>query len=249
MSSDDRKTPARRPDGRAPAAGAARDGEVASFIEKVKALGEAKVGHTGERGRLIFAMDATMSRQPTWDIALAMQAEMFRTVEAIGGLDVQLVYFRGFGECRASRWVGRPEELARLMTTVGCRGGMTQIGKVLVHARRETDGRRVHALVYVGDCMEEPVDELADLAGQLGVRGLPVFLFQEGMDPAASTAFAEIARLTKGAHCRFDQGSGEQLRKLLTAVAVYAAGGRSALIEYARGTSGGGARLLLEQLE
>ena len=58
-------------------------------------------------GRLIFALDATMSRQPTWDIACKLQGEMFETARALGGLDVQLVYFRGFGECRASRLVAR----------------------------------------------------------------------------------------------------------------------------------------------
>ena len=66
------------------------------------------------RGRLIFAIDATASRQPTWDLALGLQADMFRAVKEVGGLDVQLVYFRGFGETRASKWVSDPEALARL---------------------------------------------------------------------------------------------------------------------------------------
>ena len=76
------------------------------------------------RGRLVFAMDATMSRQPTWDMALALQADMFQAVKAVGGLDVQLVYFRGAGECRASRWVSDPDALAALMTRVTCAGGL-----------------------------------------------------------------------------------------------------------------------------
>ena len=77
------------------------------------------------RGRLLFAMDATMSRQPTWDKALQIQSEMFHETARIGGLDVQLVYFRGFGECRASKWVGEPDSLARFMTSVDCRGSNT----------------------------------------------------------------------------------------------------------------------------
>ena len=76
-----------------------------------------------------------MSRQPTWDMALALQADMFHAVKAVGGLDVQLVYFRGTGECRASKWVSDPDALAALMTQVHCAGGYTQIGKVLSHAR------------------------------------------------------------------------------------------------------------------
>ena len=34
-------------------------------------------------------------------------------VKEAGGLDVQLIYFRGFGECRASKWVRDPDALAR----------------------------------------------------------------------------------------------------------------------------------------
>ncbi len=99
------------------------------------------------RGRLIFTMDATMSRQPTWDLALGQQAEMFDAVREVGGLDVQLVYFRGFNECRSSRWVGDPAALAKLMTQVQVRGGHTQIGKILSHTRREAEAAPVHALV------------------------------------------------------------------------------------------------------
>jgi hypothetical protein len=169
------------------------DGDVAAFLDTLKVM--APVPGTGARGRLIFAMDATMSREPAWDLALALQAEMFHEVKAAGGLDVQLVYFRGAGECRASKWVSDPDALARLMTQVDCHGGYTQIAKVLAHARRETGKAKVNALVYVGDAMEEEIDHLAQLAGELGLLGLPVFLFQEGYDPDAATAFRELARL------------------------------------------------------
>jgi len=202
--------------------------EVDAFIARVSTIAPAASG----RGRLIFAMDATMSRQPTWDLALGLQAEMFRAVKEVGGLDVQLVYFRGFGETRASKWVGDPEALARLMTRVSCQGGYTQIRKVLAHARRESERGKVNAVVYVGDCMEENIDELSQRAGELGLLGTPVFLFQEGRDPKAEQAFREIARLTRGAYCHFDAGSARQLRDLLTAVAVYATGGRKALQDY-----------------
>jgi hypothetical protein len=227
------------------ATGAATDAEVADFVAKVKAMAPA-VGPG--LGRLLFAMDATMSRQATWDIALGLQAEMFRVVKDVGGLSVQLVYFRGYDECRASRWVADPEAMARLMTTVSCQGGNTQISKVLSHARREMEKARVHALVYVGDCMEENIDALCAQAGEMALLGLPLFLFQEGSDARAQTAFREMARLTRGAYCRFDQGSAQQLRDLLTAVAAYASGGRKALERLAVGRDGAGARLLIEQM-
>jgi hypothetical protein len=216
--------------------------EVDDFVRRMRQLAPATASG---RGRLLFAMDATMSRQPTWDMALALQGEMFRAVKAVGGLDVQLVYFRGAGECRASKWVGDANALAALMRHVACAGGYTQIGKVLSHARSEAARRPLNALVYVGDCMEEDIDELCQRAGELALLGVPVFLFQEGKDVRAETAFREIARLSKGAHCRFDAGAADQLKDLLSAVAVYAAGGRKAL----QSLSGRGARLLLQQMK
>jgi len=127
-------------------------------------------------------------------------------------------------------------------------GGFTQISKVLSHARRESEAAKVNALVYVGDCMEEDVDQLSQLAGELGLIGLPVFLFQEGREPKAERAFREIARLSRGAYCPFDAGSAKQLRELLTAVAVYATGGRKALQDFSDETNSGAALRLLEQL-
>jgi len=239
----DRKAPAKAASGevaRKPASGA----EVDVFLKQVRGLQPAASG----RGRLIFAMDATMSRQPSWDLALELQADMFRAVKEVGGLDVQLVYFRGFNECQASRWVGDPDALARLMRQVSCQGGHTQIRKVLSHARSETQKTKVNALVYVGDCMEEDIDALSQLAGELGLIGVPVFLFQEGREPTAMRAFKEIARLSRGAYCRFDAGSSAQLRELLTAVAVYASGGRKALQDLSDETRSGAAVRLLEQL-
>lgn len=229
---------------KAPVAGTSSSAEVADFLRRMKAL---PPGATVGRGRLVFAMDATMSRQPTWDMALALQAEMFDVVREIGGLDVQLVYFRGAGECRASRWVADPAGLARLMTTVQCRGGFTQIRKVLSHVRNETEKGRVSALVYVGDCMEEEIDDLCGRAGELALIGVPVFLFQEGSDANAARTFREIAILTRGAYCRFDHGSADQLRELLKAVAVYAAGGRRALQKLAD-QGGGAARRMLADM-
>lgn len=220
--------------------------EVEAFLARARQFEPVRRGEGS--GRLIFAMDATMSRRPTWDMALSIQSKMFHAVKLIGGLDVQLVYFRGFNECRASKWVSDADALARLMTTIDCRGGHTQIERVLVHARKEAQAGPVNALVYVGDCMEEQVDDLAHKAGELGLLHIPVFMFQEGRDRRAEYAFKEVARLSGGAWCPFDAGAADQLCDLLKAVAVYAAGGRAAL-EDMSGTSGRATQLLLEQLK
>lgn len=195
------------------------------------------------RGRLIFALDATMSRQPTWDTALRLQAEMFEEAGKVGTLDVQLVYFRGFDECRASRWVSNTKGLRDLMTGIDCRGGQTQIGKVLSHARRETRKGKVNVLVFVGDALEEPIDDVASKAGELGLLGVKLFIFQEGRDPEVERGFRELARLSRGAYARFDPNAAGELAKLLRAAAIYAAGGLKALQK-----SGQAAPLLLEQL-
>jgi hypothetical protein len=173
---------------------------------------------------------------------------MFREAAASGGLDVQLVYYRGFNECRASRWVSDGKRLADLMTGIDCRGGHTQILKVLAHARRETARAKVQVLVFVGDAMEEAIDEVAAAAGELGLRGVRAFVFQEGRDAIAERAFREIARLTHGAYCRFDIGAAHQLAELLRAAAAYAAGGVRALADLS-GRPGTAGQKLLEQLK
>src|SRR5712672_3918143 len=161
----------------------ARSAEVEQFLEKLKKAPPAHPG--GGRGRLIFALDATASREPTWDRACRIQGEMFEATAALGGLDVKLVYYRGFSECKASRWLTTAADLHRAMRAVSCLGGETQIERVLAHAVAENDKQRVNALVFVGDAMEENVDRVCQLAGELGLKGVPIFLFHEGHNPAA----------------------------------------------------------------
>lgn len=209
--------------------------EIDAFVQQVRSMPAVKPG--GERGRLIFALDATASREPTWDRACQIQGEMFSETAALGGLDIQLCYYRGYGEFDASPWLSSANALLERMTSVSCRGGFTQIEKVLRQAIEQTRKKKVQALVFVGDCMEEDVDRLCHLAGELGVLGVPVFLFHEGAEPAAERAFREIARLTRGAYCSFDASSAGQLRDLLSAVAVYAAGGQAALQDFSKSRS------------
>jgi len=201
----------------------------------------------GGRGRLIFALDATASRGPAWDRACRIQGEMFEATTALGGLDVKLVFYRGYSECKASRWFERGAELHRAMRAVSCAGGETQIERILTHAIAETKKRRVHALIFVGDAMEENPDRLCGLAGELGLLGTPVFVFHEGGDSAAGAAFRQIAKLSRGAYLSFDQASAERLKELLAAVAVYAAGGYRALADLSA-KKGGDIQLLTAQL-
>src|SRR5579871_3614455 len=214
--------------------------DIAAFLDQVKALAP---NANGASGRLIFALDATLSRQPTWDMACALQADMFKEASATGTLAMRLIYYRGLAECRATAWITDTQKLATLMSGIQCRGGHTQIGKILSDARREAATSGVRALVFVGDAMEEGIDDLCAKAGELGLLKVPCFMFQEGHDSVAEQAFREIARLSGGAWCRFDPGASAQLRELLRAAAAYAAGGRAALQRLSKGSQGAAALL------
>lgn len=231
-----------RPETTTAALGRSEPDAIEAFLDNVR-----ETVPRADHGHLIFALDATMSRQPTWDMAAERQAEMFDEVARAGGLAVSLIYFRGLGECRASRWVTDAKALKTLMARIDCRAGHTQIGRVLGHAIEEARGRKVAALVYVGDALEEPIDDLAAKAGELGLLGVKVFMFHEGRDAIAEAGFREIARLADGAYVRFDQGAAGRLGALLRAVAAYASGGMSAL-EALSARGGEGARLLISNM-
>jgi hypothetical protein len=202
---------------------------VAALLERVRAI----------RGRLIFALDATASREGTWDMAAQLQASMFEEAARIGGLDVQLVYYRGVDEVRHSSWFPDAHELVRRMAMIKCEAGETKIARVLRHVRAEHAREKVSAVVFVGDACEENPRGLYDAAAGLP----PVFLFQEGTGYViyvdergehivahpplkVETVFREIARLTNGAYARFDAGAADKLKELLAAVATFAVGGR-----------------------
>jgi hypothetical protein len=211
---------------------------VADFLSKVQA---------SHRGRLIFIVDATGSRQPTWDASARLQAQMFEEAGKLGTLDVQLVYFSGLeeymGECKPSGWTSDGREMARLMARVTCHTGHTQIGRALEHARKEHQAQPINAIVYIGDMCEEPAQTLYDAMAALS--GVPCFIFQEGDDQLAAQIFKEMVRLSKGAYSQFRPGAERELAELLRAVAAFATGGLTALADQRTDS----ARKLLGQLK
>ncbi len=235
-------------EGKNPLAGTGR-AEVEAFAEAIRRA-PARVAGQSEpgRGRLIFALDATMSRQPTWDLAQQVQGQMFAAASGCGGLDIQLVYFRGFNECRASAFMRDGAGLGAAMAKIEVRGGQTQIGRVLRHIRAERGEGPLGAFVYVGDAMEEKADNLGRIAGELGLLGVKGFFFHEGGDATAAACFKDLARLTGGAYATFDSGAPGRLAALLRAAAAYAAGGHKALRDRAE-AGDREARLLLGQLK
>ena len=198
------------------------------------------------RGRLLFGLDATASRQATWDSAADITARMFSAADEAGGLALRLCFFRGFREFRAGPWHRDAAPLQRAMASVRCAAGHTQIERLLRFAVEETRAERIAGLILLGDACEEPIDRVAGAAGELGLLGTPVFAFQEGQDRTAEEVFAAIARASGGAHARFDRSAADRLSKLLRAVAIFAAGGRDALARL--GKTDAAARALIEDL-
>lgn len=217
-----------------------------AFIDQVRSLPARTAPE--DQGRLIFALDATASREATWDQASELQSELFEAAQNLGGLSIQLCYYRGFREFKATGFVNQTGQLLSLMNGVRCLGGITQIGRMLRHALHETRRKPVKAVVFIGDCCEESVDELCHAAGELGMLRTPVFMFQEGGDPHAEAVFRQVSNLTGGAYAPFDRSSPQLLRELLAAVAVYASGGAKALKDYSS-TQSSQVRRLTQQIK
>jgi hypothetical protein len=217
--------------------------DVQAFLGKVAGMPKG----TGD-ARLVFALDATASRQSTWDVASQLQSDMFASAQALGGLAIQLCYFRGFAEFYQSPWQSNGKDLLNKMSGIHCQAGATKIELVLRHALSENAARKIKCVVYIGDAMEESQDSLADLAGKMGLLNIPLFVFQERNDPVAKSSFQELARLSGGAYAQFDTASAEALKDLLKAVAIYAAGGLKALQSFSE-TSAPAVKLLQKQIK
>jgi len=218
---------------------------VDAFLQKVEETQAVTV--PSACGRLIFGLDATLSRQPTWDQAVSIQSQMFGAASHVGALEMQIAFYRGLGEFRKSKWSQDGADLAQRMSRVTCMGGLTQIARLLRHGLNTARQESLDALVFVGDAMEENPDELCDLAGRFNMYSCPLFIFQEGADPQVREVFENMARLSGGAYAAFEEGSADKLQCLLKAVAIYAAGGKTALKQLAD-EGDGVARALLGQV-
>jgi hypothetical protein len=177
------------------------------------------------RKRLVFAIDATASRQPTWDTAAHVQSQMFLEAGRHGGLEIQLVYFRGYDEMKATGWFSSSTPLVNAMAGVTCKAGHTQINRVLAHVHKQHKEHPIAAMILVGDAFEEPAVHLFESFPS-------AYCFLEGENLYARQAFGQIADITNGALLTFDGNSPSQLRELLGAVAAYVTDGVAALADH-----------------
>ncbi len=219
--------------------------DLSRFLAQAEQLPQRVNNQSAHQGRLIFALDATASRQPTWDRACHLQAQMFQATNTLGGIALQLCYFRGFNEFHISPWFNSSQPLLKTMSAVQCLGGYTQIGKVLDHCWQEHAKQAVNGVIIIGDAVEESVDKLCAKAGKLGMVSVPLFMFQEGHDPNVQQCFQQMAHLSKGAYASFDESSASKLAELLSAVAIFATGGIDALQKLQTSS----ARHLLQQIQ
>ena len=191
---------------------------------------------------------------------MQLQSTMFETAAKLGGLDVQLVWYRGVDEVGHTPWLSDVHELVSRMSMIRCAAGTTKIGRLFQYVRTEHEREKIGAVIFVGDAVEEsPYELYAATVGQP-----PWFLFQENDAPVVmldrygapvasfdtpvqrvETVFREIARLTGGAYARFDSGAAATLGELLRAVAAFATGGTKALGDLRTD----GARKLLSQMK
>jgi hypothetical protein len=219
--------------------------DISRFLESADTLPQRYDGKPSTSSRLVFALDATASRQPSWDRACQIQGQMFIAASQLGGLQIQLCYYRGYHEFHYSPWLSNTQTLLQTMTAVQCLGGYTQIERVLNHCIEEQQQNPIQAAIIIADAAEENVDTLCAKAGKLGILGVPLFMFQEGLDPGVRGCFQQMALVSKGAYAAFDENSAQQITDLLSAVATYASGGYDALERLPSSA----AKQLLQQLQ
>jgi len=215
--------------------------DVATFISKARAIKRIADAQT----RIIFSLDATASRAPTWQQAQSLHKALFEAASETSELSLQLCYFRGIATFHASPWLATASGLRGALSQIYCEGGITQIQRLLEHClHQHSDSTSIKAIIFVGDAVEEDAGLLNDLAVKCRLAKRPLYIFQEGSDPVAGSAFASMAALSGGVHFGLGNDSADQLRRLLQSVVRLATGGRKALESSTRESD----KLLLKKL-
>lgn len=230
----------------------------AGFLDKVRSRSAisatpkqqtlAKALKNESRPRLLFSMDATASREASWNVAKEITDAMFKAVP--GALDVALAYHGGGHLQEITPFSSDTKAFLDKVHTVHCQAGMTALNEILDEA---TEISRLKALIYIGDCFEENLDAAIELAQQLKLKGVRCFMFHETSSGSlgynvdtAHEVFGKIAQITGGALLPFDENSPQMVKQLLEAIAFYAVQGIKALEQKAKYLPA--ARLLLQQM-
>ena len=190
--------------------------------------------------RLVFALDATASRERAWAAARQVTDSLFGA--APGGIEVALAVHGGG---RMTAFGGFHRDVGALRDEaagISCEPGPTRMLDIVRESLRRPG---VRAMVYIGDCFEEDESAALALAGSLRLRGTKLVVLQDESSGTTSAlrVFRAMAGRTGGIVLPFDAGSLDPLRDALGAVASYVAGGRDML--RVRSLASPAARLLL----
>ncbi len=192
----------------------------------------ARIGASGtpevRRGRLVFILDLTSSRNRGLHQARVATAAMFDAIKRLGSIAVKLIYYRGH-ECKASGWESDPEVVSRAMGRLSCEAGVTQIARAL-RCVLEQEKESISGVVFIGDHCEDNPEELAHLAAALGEKRIPVFVFHECQDNNGAALHAKLvfklmAEFSNGIYSEFEPASDLALRELLSSVAAFSTAG------------------------
>ncbi len=170
---------------------------------------------------ICFVIDATGSRQHSWQQAQRTQAEMFDAVKSAGNLKLSIVCHRGNRVSDLGTFA-TPADAKRSMAAVSCEAGNTEI----IGSLKAAMGKKPSTIIMIGDCFEENFGDLQQVCSKLAAEQIRVYAFVEGNDPNGQHAYKMAADLTGGIFQPF--GSGLDLSDLCVAAAVFDVGGQQA---------------------
>ena len=181
------------------------------------------------RPRLVFAFDATASREPAWATARQVTDALVKALP--GELDVALAVHGGSTLHTFTEFTADARTLRDRAAGIGCIAGFTRMLPILARSLKRPG---VRVVVYIGDVFEESLGRGRNLADAMGRRGMKLIVLHDTSDAAArghAEIFLDLARRTGGCVLPFDASAPAKLRELLAAVAVFAVGGRALLEE------------------
>ncbi len=196
------------------------------------------------RPRLVFAVDATASREPAWAAARQVTDALVKALP--GELDVALAVHGGTRVHTFTAFTNDATMLRDRAAGVTCEAGLTRMLPILSASLKQP---AVRVVVYIGDVFEESLLQGRQLADAMGRQGTKLIVLHDTSDHAAARSaelFWDLAKRTGGCVLPFEASASGKLRDLLSAVAVYAVGGEKLL--RARQQSLPGAVMLLDHL-
>lgn len=199
---------------------------------------------TGTRPRLIFAVDATASREPAWAAARQVTDALVKALP--GELDVALAIHGGGRVHTFTNFTNNPATLRDQAAGIVCQAGYTKLLPILATSLQQP---MVRVVIYIGDVFEESASEGRRLADSLKAQNTKLIVLHDTAEPGArrdAEVFWDLAKRTGGCVIPFDANAPHKLRDLLSAVAVYAVGGEKRLRAESKNLPG--AVALLEHL-